>query len=145
MNFDDGIFGLYSRLYENRREIELSLEEYLGMVDEVSELSETESSSFILVSLTSPRETQILLIHVRHRHVVQSTVKRKRSARLLRAFLSNSRIAGTRIAKTFRALMPPSNNIDGKILYFTKICAFTGVIAAIPILLTWMPPLTLFL
>src|SRR5262249_9132130 len=30
MKFDDGIFGLYSRLYENRREIELSLEEYLG-------------------------------------------------------------------------------------------------------------------
>ena len=30
MNFDDGIFGLYSRLYENRREVELSLEEYLG-------------------------------------------------------------------------------------------------------------------
>ena len=30
MRFDDGIFGLYSRLYENRREVELSLEEYLG-------------------------------------------------------------------------------------------------------------------
>src|SRR5436305_7845097 len=30
MKFDDGIFGLYSRLYENRRDIELSLEEYLG-------------------------------------------------------------------------------------------------------------------
>src|SRR2546428_8354665 len=30
MNFDDGIFGLYSRLYENRREVELSLEDYLG-------------------------------------------------------------------------------------------------------------------
>src|ERR671923_2351420 len=30
MQFDDGIFGLYSRLYENRREVELSLEEYLG-------------------------------------------------------------------------------------------------------------------
>src|SRR5919197_2197158 len=30
MNLDDGIFGLYSRLYENRREVELSLEEYLG-------------------------------------------------------------------------------------------------------------------
>src|ERR1700745_390449 len=30
MKFDDGIFGLYSRLYENRREVELSLEEYLG-------------------------------------------------------------------------------------------------------------------
>ena len=30
MKFDDGIFGLYSRLYENRREIELSLEDYLG-------------------------------------------------------------------------------------------------------------------
>src|ERR1700745_4518169 len=30
MKFDDGIFSLYSRLYENRREIELSLEDYLG-------------------------------------------------------------------------------------------------------------------
>src|SRR5215467_10321237 len=30
MKLDDGIFGLYSRLYENRREVELSLEEYLG-------------------------------------------------------------------------------------------------------------------
>src|SRR5712672_4845805 len=30
MRFDDGIFGLYSRLYENRREVELSLEDYLG-------------------------------------------------------------------------------------------------------------------
>src|ERR1700738_4982888 len=30
MRFDDGIFGLYSRLYENRREVEFSLEEYLG-------------------------------------------------------------------------------------------------------------------
>src|SRR5260370_24103416 len=30
MNFDDGIFGLYSRLYENRREVELSLADYLG-------------------------------------------------------------------------------------------------------------------
>src|SRR6266702_3095886 len=30
MRFDDGIFGLYSRLYENRREVELGLEEYLG-------------------------------------------------------------------------------------------------------------------
>ena len=30
MNFDDGIFGLYSRLYEDRREVELSLEDYLG-------------------------------------------------------------------------------------------------------------------
>src|ERR1700758_880973 len=30
MKFDDGIFGLYSRLYENRREVELSLEDYLG-------------------------------------------------------------------------------------------------------------------
>ena len=29
MGFDDGIFGLYSRLYENRREVELSLEDYL--------------------------------------------------------------------------------------------------------------------
>ena len=27
---DDGIFGLYSRLYENRREVEYSLEDYLG-------------------------------------------------------------------------------------------------------------------
>src|SRR5271156_3467370 len=30
MKFDDGIFGLYSRLYENRREVELSVEDYLG-------------------------------------------------------------------------------------------------------------------
>src|SRR6185312_7036113 len=30
MKLDDGIFGLYSRLYENRRDVELSLEEYLG-------------------------------------------------------------------------------------------------------------------
>src|SRR6202049_3707355 len=31
MRFDeDGIFGLYSRLYENRREVEYSLEDYLG-------------------------------------------------------------------------------------------------------------------
>src|SRR6266853_2156339 len=30
MKFDDGMFGLYSRLYENRREVELSLEDYLG-------------------------------------------------------------------------------------------------------------------
>src|ERR1700756_937695 len=30
MKFDDGIFSLYSRLYENRREIELALEDYLG-------------------------------------------------------------------------------------------------------------------
>src|SRR6201997_1245268 len=30
MRFDDGIFELYSRLYDNRREIELSLEDYLG-------------------------------------------------------------------------------------------------------------------
>src|ERR1700761_6116957 len=30
MRFDDGIFDLYSRLYDNRREIELSLEDYLG-------------------------------------------------------------------------------------------------------------------
>ena len=29
MRFDDEIFGLYSRLYENRREVELSLEDYL--------------------------------------------------------------------------------------------------------------------
>src|SRR5207244_9502824 len=30
MKFDDGIFGLYSKLYENRRDVELSLEDYLG-------------------------------------------------------------------------------------------------------------------
>src|SRR5262244_1254434 len=30
MKFDRGIFGLYSKLYDNRREVELSLEEYLG-------------------------------------------------------------------------------------------------------------------
>ncbi len=29
MRFDDGIFGLYSRMYENRREVETSLEDYL--------------------------------------------------------------------------------------------------------------------
>src|SRR5579885_3612323 len=29
MRFDDGIFGIYSRLYENRREVEYSLEDYL--------------------------------------------------------------------------------------------------------------------
>src|SRR3954466_12599330 len=29
MRLDDGIFGLYSRLYENRREVEYSLEDYL--------------------------------------------------------------------------------------------------------------------
>src|SRR5512141_1154966 len=29
MRFDEGIFGLYSRLYENRREVEYSLEDYL--------------------------------------------------------------------------------------------------------------------
>src|SRR5499427_3184059 len=29
MKFDEGIFGLYSRLYENRREVEYSVEEYL--------------------------------------------------------------------------------------------------------------------
>jgi len=29
MRFDDGIFGLYSRLYENRREVEYTLEDYL--------------------------------------------------------------------------------------------------------------------
>src|SRR3954471_9043584 len=29
MGFEDGIFGLYSRLYENRREVEYSLEDYL--------------------------------------------------------------------------------------------------------------------
>src|ERR1700741_5520011 len=37
MKFDDGIFDLYSRLYENRREVELSLEDYLGKCsDDVS-------------------------------------------------------------------------------------------------------------
>src|SRR5690349_8912048 len=30
MKFDEGIFGLYSKLYENRRDVEFSLEEYLG-------------------------------------------------------------------------------------------------------------------
>ncbi len=30
MRFDDEIFGLYARLYENRREVEMSLEDYLG-------------------------------------------------------------------------------------------------------------------
>src|SRR4030081_1992697 len=29
MRFDDGIFGLYAQTYENRREVELSLEDYL--------------------------------------------------------------------------------------------------------------------
>src|ERR1051326_5790021 len=29
MRFDEGIFGLYSRHYENRREVEYSLEDYL--------------------------------------------------------------------------------------------------------------------
>src|SRR3954468_14353370 len=29
MGFEDGIFGIYSRLYENRREVEYSLEDYL--------------------------------------------------------------------------------------------------------------------
>jgi len=29
MRFDDGIFGLYSRAYENRREVEYSIEDYL--------------------------------------------------------------------------------------------------------------------
>src|SRR5204862_7720235 len=29
MRFDEGIFGLYSRIYENRREVEYSLEDYL--------------------------------------------------------------------------------------------------------------------
>src|SRR5438045_8017025 len=29
MGFDEGTFGLYSRIYENRREVELSLEDYL--------------------------------------------------------------------------------------------------------------------
>src|SRR5712691_909690 len=29
MRFDDGIFGLYARIYENRREVEYSLEDYL--------------------------------------------------------------------------------------------------------------------
>src|SRR5947209_8882118 len=30
MRFDDGIFGLYSQTYENRREVEYSLDAYLG-------------------------------------------------------------------------------------------------------------------
>jgi hypothetical protein len=30
MKFDDGIFGLYYRLYENRKNVEISLEDYLG-------------------------------------------------------------------------------------------------------------------
>src|SRR5260221_3922081 len=35
MRFDEGIFGLYSRIYENRREVEYSLEDYLrGCSDE---------------------------------------------------------------------------------------------------------------
>src|SRR5205085_11520484 len=29
MRFDDGIFGLYAQSYENRREVEYSLEDYL--------------------------------------------------------------------------------------------------------------------
>src|SRR5437867_9972966 len=29
MRFDEGIFGIYSRLYENQREVEYSLEDYL--------------------------------------------------------------------------------------------------------------------
>ena len=29
MGFDEGIFGLYSRIYENRRQVEYSLEDYL--------------------------------------------------------------------------------------------------------------------
>src|SRR5713101_6741607 len=29
MRFDEGIFGIYSRMYENRREVEYSLEDYL--------------------------------------------------------------------------------------------------------------------
>src|SRR5437660_11713892 len=29
MRFDDGIFGLYSQTYENRREVEYSLSDYL--------------------------------------------------------------------------------------------------------------------
>src|SRR6266571_2792418 len=29
MRFDEGIFGIYSRLYENRREVEYTLEDYL--------------------------------------------------------------------------------------------------------------------
>src|SRR5215472_12868355 len=29
MRFDDGIFGLYAQTYENRREVEYSLEDYL--------------------------------------------------------------------------------------------------------------------
>src|SRR5580693_6778871 len=36
-SLDDGIFGLYSRLYENRREVEFSLEDYLrGCSDDAS-------------------------------------------------------------------------------------------------------------
>src|SRR5579859_2501801 len=30
MTFDDDIFGLYSRLYEHHREVEMSLQDYLG-------------------------------------------------------------------------------------------------------------------
>src|SRR5579862_159609 len=30
MRFDDGIFEMFSRLYDNRREVEMSLEDYLG-------------------------------------------------------------------------------------------------------------------
>lgn len=30
MKFDDGIFRLYSKLYENPKDVELSMEEYLG-------------------------------------------------------------------------------------------------------------------
>ena len=29
MRFDEGIFGIYARMYENRREVEYSLEDYL--------------------------------------------------------------------------------------------------------------------
>src|ERR1041385_8416162 len=34
MRFDDGIFGLYAQTYENRREVELSLEDYLCVCSE---------------------------------------------------------------------------------------------------------------
>src|ERR1700676_87897 len=37
MGFDDGIFGLYSRIYENRREVEFTIEDYLrGCSDDPS-------------------------------------------------------------------------------------------------------------
>ena len=37
MGFDEGIFGLYSRIYENRREVELSLEDYLRRRTNISQ------------------------------------------------------------------------------------------------------------